>query len=64
MIAARPAVGKSLTTFAFVNMILLNSKISKVIYLDGDNSLTTLKERKVHIVKKEHGKKLIYLQML
>lgn len=64
MIAARPAVGKSLTTFAFVNMILFNSKVSKVIYLDGDNSLTTLKERKVHVVKKKHGKKLIYIQGL
>lgn len=64
MIAARPAIGKSLTTFAFVNMILLNNKISKVIYLDGDNSLTTLKERKVHFVKEKYGQKLIYLQGL
>lgn len=62
MIAARPGVGKSLTTFAFVNIILLNSKVSKVIYLDGDNSLTTLKERKVHVVKKRHGEKLVYIQ--
>lgn len=64
MIVARPAIGKSLTTFAFVNMILLNSKVSKVIYLDGDNGLTTIKERKVHIVKENHGDKLIYLQGL
>lgn len=64
MIAARPAVGKSLTTFAFVNMILLNSKVSKVIYLDGDNGLTTLKERKVHLVKEKHGEKLVYIQGL
>lgn len=64
MIAARPAVGKSLTTFAMVSMILLNNKISKVIYLDGDNGLTTLKERKVHVVKERHGEKLIYLQGL
>ena len=64
MIVARPAIGKSLTTFAFVNMILLNSKVSKIIYLDGDNGLTTIKERKVHIVKENHGDKLIYLQGL
>lgn len=64
MIAARPAIGKSLTTFAFVNMILLNNKVSKVIYLDGDNGLTTIKERKVHLVKEKHGDKLIYLQGL
>lgn len=62
MIAARPAVGKSLTTFAFVNMILLSSKVYKVIYLDGDNGLTTLKERKVHHVKEKHGEKLVYIQ--
>lgn len=64
MIAARPAIGKSLTTFAFVNMILLNKKVSKVIYLDGDNGLTTLKERKVHIVKEKYGEKLVYIQGL
>jgi replicative DNA helicase len=64
MIAARPAIGKSLTTFAFVNMILLDKRVSKVIYLDGDNGLTTLKERKVHVVKERHGEKLIYLQGL
>ena len=57
-------IGKSLTTFAFVNMILLSSKVSKVIYLDGDNGLTTIKERKVHLVKENHGDKLIYLQGL
>jgi replicative DNA helicase len=64
MIAARPAIGKSLTTFAFVNMILLSNKVSKVIYLDGDNGLTTLKERKVHLVKEKHGDKLVYIQGL
>lgn len=64
MIAARSGIGKSLTTFAFVNMILLNNKVSKIIYLDGDNGLTTIKERKVHLVKEKHGDKLIYLQGL
>ena len=64
MIAARSGIGKSLTTFAFVHMILLNNKISKVIYLDGDNGLTTIKERKVHHVKEKHGDNLIYLQGL
>ena len=64
MIAARSNSGKTLTTVGFVNMILLSSKVSKVIYLDGDNGLTTIKERKVHIVKENHGDKLIYLQGL
>lgn len=64
MFAARPAEGKSVTTFSFVHMILLNSKVSKVIYLDGDNGLTTIKERNVHIVKEKHGDKLVYLQGL
>ena len=64
MFASRPTGGKSITTFALVNMMLLNSKISKVIYLDGDNGLTTLKERKIHLVKEKHGEKLVYIQGL
>lgn len=64
MFASRPTGGKSLTTFGFINMILLNGKVSKVIYLDGDNGLTTLKERKVHLVKEKYGEKLVYIQGL
>ncbi|MFA6685499.1 MAG: DnaB-like helicase N-terminal domain-containing protein, partial [Arcobacteraceae bacterium] len=39
MIAARPNIGKSLTTFAAANMVLENKSITTVFYLDGDNGI-------------------------
>ncbi len=62
MIAARPATGKSLTAFAMANMVLHNKKIDTVYYLDGDNGMTTIKERKIHYVKQKWGKALRYIQ--
>jgi len=62
MIAARPNIGKSLTTFAAANMVLENKSITTVFYLDGDNGITTIKERKIHHIKQKWGKKLRYIQ--
>jgi replicative DNA helicase len=62
MIAARSGIGKSLNTFALTNMFLQNNKVARCFYLDGDNGLSTLKERKIHKVKEYYGKRLRYTQ--
>lgn len=61
MVAARPNLGKSLTAFAIANMVL-TEKIQTVFYLDGDNGITTIKERRLHHVKEKWGKRLRYIQ--
>jgi len=60
MIAAPPASGKTLITAALCNIFLDFNKIKNVIYFDGDNGSTTLKDRNIHKLKKKWGKKLRY----
>ena len=60
MISGRPGVGKSLLTVALANMLLVDKLIDQVFYIDGDNSISTLKDRNIHQLKKQHGNKFRY----
>ena len=60
MISALPGTGKSLLSVAVANMMLIDSQIQQVYYIDGDNSKSTLKDRNVHHLKKMHGNKFRY----
>jgi len=60
MISATPGEGKSLLSVALSNMLLLNDKVDQVYYLDGDNSVATLKNRNIHHLKQQHGNKFRY----
>ncbi len=61
MIVALPGVGKSLVLFALCNMFLTDGRISRIFYIDGDNSLATIQDRKIHVVKEKFGNLLNYL---
>ena len=50
MIVSRPGIGKSLLSIALCNMFLSDEKIKRVIYLDGDNSQTTIKSRNIDLL--------------
>ena len=60
MISARPGTGKSLLSVAVSNMLLIYKTIEQVFYIDGDNSISTLKDRNIHHLKKQHGNKFRY----
>jgi len=60
MISARPGTGKSLLSVAAANMILMYKILEQVYYIDGDNSVSTLKDRNIHHLKKQHGNKFRY----
>lgn len=60
MISAKPGTGKSLLSVAAANMMLVQKKIDQVFYIDGDNSISTLKDRNIHHLKKQHGNKFRY----
>lgn len=60
MISARPGTGKSLISVAAANMMLVQKNIEKVFYIDGDNSKSTLKDRNIHHLKKQHGNNFRY----
>lgn len=60
MISARPGTGKSLMSVAVANMLLIHKTIEQVFYIDGDNSISTLKDRNIHHLKKQHGAKFRY----
>lgn len=60
MISARPGTGKSLLSVAVSNMLLIYKTIDQVYYIDGDNSISTLKDRNIHYLKKQHGAKFRY----
>lgn len=64
MVVARPGTGKSLISFALCNVLLIEDKIKRVIYLDGDNSELTLKTRNIHHIKEKFENKLNYLAEL
>ncbi|MFY9084050.1 AAA family ATPase [Aliarcobacter cryaerophilus] len=61
MIVSRPGIGKSLISVALCNMFLSNEKIKRVIYLDGDNSMITIKSRNIDVLKEKFGNKLYYI---
>ncbi len=60
MIAAKPGSGKSLTTVAIANEALINKQIDDVLYFDLDNSITTLKQRNIDILKQNHEQNFRY----
>jgi len=60
MFAAPPGSGKSLISVALCNMFLSKNAIKNVIYFDGDNGSATIKERNIHILKQDWGKKFRY----
>lgn len=60
MISARPGTGKSLLSVAVSNMLLIHKTIEQVFYIDGDNSKSTLRDRNIHYLKKQHGNKFRY----
>lgn len=60
MISAKPGTGKSLISVAVANMLLHNKTIEQLFYIDGDNSISTVKERNIHHLKKQHGNKFRY----
>ena len=61
MIVSRPGIGKSLLSVALCNMFLSDEKIKRVIYLDGDNSQTTIKSRNIDLIKDKFENRLNYL---
>ena len=62
MIFAPAGTGKSLGAVDIANMSLLNGKVERVLYFDLDNGDATLAERKIHDLKKQHGKKFRYFR--
>ncbi|MDX1808924.1 MAG: AAA family ATPase [Sulfurospirillaceae bacterium] len=58
MIAAKPESGKSLTAIGIANYVAKNGK--RIVYFDGDNGITTIKEREIDSVKIKFGKKFRY----
>jgi len=59
MFAAPPATGKSLMAIGLSNHALENSY--KIIYFDGDNGITTLKDRKIHKLKEKYQSSFKYI---
>lgn len=60
MISALPSTGKSLITVATCNMLLIDKKIDFVFYIDGDNSIATIKERNIHYLKNTFSSRFKY----
>lgn len=60
MISALPSTGKSLISAAASNMLLIEGKIDFVFYIDGDNSIATIKERNIHHLKNTFSTKFKY----
>lgn len=60
MFSALPSTGKSLISAAISNMLLLEKKVDFVFYIDGDNSIATIKERNIHHLKNTFSTKFKY----
>lgn len=41
-------------------MLLVSNHLEQVFYLDGDNSMATLKNRNIHYIKQQHGNRFRY----
>lgn len=61
MIVARPGIGKSLLSISLCNMLLSSAKIDRIIYFDGDNSASTIKQRDIHLLKEKFNNRLNYI---
>lgn len=61
MIVARPGVGKSLLSMSVCNMLLEKDKVKRIVYLDGDNSEVTIKNRNIHKLKERYTNRLNYI---
>ena len=61
MIVSRPGLGKSFLLLSVCNMLLEKDKIKRIIYLDGDNSEITIKNRNIHKLKERYTKRLNYI---
>ena len=55
MFASAPGTGKSLSTIAMANMALNDESVSKVVYFDDDNGLSTIIDRGIHNLNTGHG---------
>lgn len=60
MISARPGTGKSLLAVSLSNMLLMRGSTQRVIYLDGDNSLSTVSSRGIGDLKRKHQDRFMY----
>lgn len=60
MFASSPGTGKSLSAIAITNMALDKGTISKVVYFDDDNGLSTIIDRGIQNLKVKHGSKFMY----
>ncbi len=60
LIAGKSGGGKSLTALAISNMALMNNKVDHVLYFDMDNSISTLKDRKVDTLLNQHKERFQY----
>jgi len=60
MIAAKASTGKSHTAIGLANHAVENGG-KRVVYLDGDNGITTLKDRGIDLLKIKHGEKFRYI---
>ena len=60
MVSAVPSTGKSLISAAISNILLLEKKVDFVFYIDGDNSIATIKERNIHHLKNTFSTKFKY----
>lgn len=54
MFAAKASTGKSHTAVGLANHAAKNGK--RVVYFDGDNGISTIKERGIHLLKNKYGK--------
>ena len=61
MIAAPPGTGKSIIALTFCQKALINKRVNLVIYIDLDNSMSTLSQRNLKIIKNKFLNKFIYL---
>ena len=60
MVYASAGVGKSLLSLELANFLAKQTAVSKIIYLDGDNSEATLSKRGLNEILESNGAKLEY----
>jgi len=60
MLSSLPGVGKSLISVHLCDHLLKTKKIKQLFYLDGDNGLSTIKDRNIHHYKLKYGNQFRY----
>lgn len=60
MIVGRPGTGKTYVAVSICNMLLLENKINRIFYLDGDNSELTIFVRNIHLLKQKYENRFNY----